>query len=61
MTARDFIAKWRASTLKERSASQSHINDLCALVGHPTPVAVDPTGEASCPSRTVKRSWPSAP
>lgn len=46
MTARDFIAKWRASTLKERSASQSHFNDLCALVGHPTPVEADPTGES---------------
>lgn len=45
MTARDFIAKWRASTLKERSASQSHFNDLCALAGHPTPVEADPTGE----------------
>lgn len=45
MTARDFIAKWRASTLKERSASQSHFNDLCALVGHPSPVEADPTGE----------------
>ncbi len=45
MTPRDFIAKWRASTLKERSASQSHFNDLCALAGHPTPVAADPTGE----------------
>ena len=44
MTPRDFIAKWRASTLKERSASQSHFNDLCALAGHPTPVEADPTG-----------------
>lgn len=45
MTARDFISKWKASTLKERSASQSHFNDLCALAGHPTPVEADPTGE----------------
>jgi type II restriction/modification system DNA methylase subunit YeeA len=45
MTPRDFIAKWKASTLTERAASQSHFNDLCALVGHPTPVESDPTGE----------------
>jgi len=24
----DFIAKWRGNALKERSASQSHFNDL---------------------------------
>lgn len=45
MTIRDFIAKWQASTLKERSASQSHFNDLCALIGHKSPVEADPTGE----------------
>ena len=26
LTAKEFIAKWQASTLKERSASQSHFN-----------------------------------
>jgi hypothetical protein len=31
--------------LAERSASQSHFNDLCRLVGHPTPVEEDPTGK----------------
>lgn len=45
MTPQQFIAKWKHTTLKERSASQSHFNDLCALVGHPTPVDADPTGE----------------
>jgi hypothetical protein len=33
MTPQDFIAKWRVVELKERSASQSHFNDLCALLG----------------------------
>ena len=45
MTPQDFIAKWRAAELKERSASQSHFNDLCALLGLPDPITADPTGE----------------
>jgi hypothetical protein len=40
---RDFVGKWRDVSLKERSASQSHFNDLCALLGQPTPVEADPT------------------
>jgi hypothetical protein len=45
MTPQDFIAKWRAAELKERSASQSHFNDLCALLGVIDPIAADPVGE----------------
>jgi type II restriction/modification system DNA methylase subunit YeeA len=41
----EFLAKWRQSELKERSASQSHFNDLCALLGVADPVTADPTGE----------------
>ena len=37
MTPGEFIAKWRASELKERSASQEHFIDLCRLLGEPTP------------------------
>ena len=44
MTPHDFIAKWRNNELKERSASQSHFNDLCALLGIIDPIAADPTG-----------------
>ena len=33
MTPGEFIAKWRASELKERSAAQSHFIDLCRLLG----------------------------
>ena len=33
MTPHQFIAKWRSVELKERTASQSHFNDLCALLG----------------------------
>ncbi len=45
MTPQDFIAKWRAVELKERSASQSHFNDLCRLLGVEDPVSADPKGE----------------
>jgi hypothetical protein len=45
MTPHEFLAKWRHVELKERSASQSHFNDLCALLGVVDPIAADPTGE----------------
>lgn len=45
MTPQEFIAKWRSVALKERSASQSHFNDLCRLLDIPDPVTADPTGE----------------
>jgi len=41
----DFLTKWRNVELKERSASQSHFNDLCALLGVLDPVSADPKGE----------------
>ena len=40
-----FIAKWQAVELKERSASQSHFNDLCRLLGLDEPITADPKGE----------------
>lgn len=45
MTPGEFIAKWRTSELKERSASQEHFIDLCKMLGEPTPAAEDPTGD----------------
>jgi hypothetical protein len=45
MTPHDFLKKWRNIELKERSASQSHFNDLCALLGILDPVSADPKGE----------------
>ena len=48
MTAAEFISKWRASELKERSASQEHFIDLCRLLDEPTPAEADPTGESYC-------------
>ena len=50
-----FIAKWRASALKERSASQEHFIDLCRLLGQPTPAEADPTGEAYCFERGARK------
>ncbi len=40
-----FQKKWLANTQKERTASQSHFNDLCELVNHPKPLELHPTGE----------------
>jgi type II restriction/modification system DNA methylase subunit YeeA len=45
MAPEDFISKWRAVELKERSASQSHFNDLCALLGLKDPITEDPKGD----------------
>ena len=33
MTPKEFIARWRGSTLSERAGAQSHFNDLCDLLG----------------------------
>ncbi|MEJ7902214.1 MAG: type IIL restriction-modification enzyme MmeI [Thermomicrobiales bacterium] len=41
----EFQKKWLANTLKERSASQPHFLDVCALVNHPTPSDLDGKGE----------------
>lgn len=45
MTPQAFIAKWKSVELKERSASQSHFNDLCRLLGLDEPTTADPKGE----------------
>jgi type II restriction/modification system DNA methylase subunit YeeA len=48
MTPREFVRKWRAVELKERSAAQEHFLDLCRLMGHESPAALDPKGEFFC-------------
>ena len=55
MTPYEFINKWRASTLTERSASQQHFLDLCELLGEPKPADVDPTGETYCFERGARK------
>ncbi len=46
MTAPEFVAKWQKVELTERAAAQQHFLDLCALLGHGTPAALDPTGDS---------------
>ena len=48
MTPNEFISKWHASELKERSAAQEHFIDLCRLLGEPTPAEADPKGDHYC-------------
>lgn len=45
VTPSEFIKKWRNVDLKERTASQSHFNDICALLDLEDPVTADPKGE----------------
>lgn len=42
----EFVARWKASTLTERSAAQSHFIDLCEVLGQQHPAAADQTGES---------------
>jgi hypothetical protein len=44
MTPQEFIAKWKRSTLSERSACQQHFLDLCEVLGQRKPAAADPEG-----------------
>ena len=46
MNPSEFIAKWKQVELKERSAAQQHFLDLCDLLGHPKPAAVDHIGDS---------------
>ena len=48
MDVHSFIAKWRASELKEKSAAQEHFLDLCHVLGERTPAEADKTGAEYC-------------
>ncbi|MDM8518542.1 hypothetical protein QUF64_00740 [Anaerolineales bacterium HSG6] len=42
LTPQEFVAKWGRATffqLTEIQSAQTHFNDICALVGHPDPIA----------------------
>ncbi len=41
----EFVTRWKASTLTERSAAQSHFNDLCDVLHQPHPADADQTGD----------------
>lgn len=43
-TPQDFVSKWKRSEARERQSVQEHFIDLCALVGHETPMQQDPSG-----------------
>ncbi len=45
LSPQQFVKKWSQIQLKERSTAQSHFNDICALVGHKTPLEIDPNGQ----------------
>jgi len=56
MTPQAFIEKWQQSELKERSASQSHFNDLCTLLGEQNPTDSDSKGEWFCFEKGAKKT-----
>jgi type II restriction/modification system DNA methylase subunit YeeA len=47
MTPAEFKRKWARYSGKETAAYQEHFNDLCALLGQPSPATADPTGSES--------------
>ena len=56
MTPEQFIQKWRASTLKERSAAQSHFIDLCRVLGVENPTDADQKGDEYCFERGASKT-----
>lgn len=56
MTPQEFIVKWQAIKLSERSACQQHFLDLCDLLGQPKPAAADPEGAWYCFERGVSKT-----
>jgi hypothetical protein len=62
MTPQEFVAKWRGNTSTECQVSQQHFLNLFALVGHPTPAALDPdnkffTFEAGATKQSGGQGW----
>ncbi len=45
ITPYQFVSKWSQVTQTESAVSQSHFLDVCALIGHPAPLGMDPKGE----------------
>jgi len=44
MTPSEFKTKWAKFSGKESAAYQDHFSDLCRMLGVPTPIQADPTG-----------------
>ena len=53
MTPAEFKRKWARFQGKESAAYQSHFDDLCRLLGTPTPLEADPSGEVFCFQKRV--------
>jgi hypothetical protein len=45
MNPAEFAAKWSGVTTSERASAHSHFEDLCRMLGVPTPHEADPAGE----------------
>jgi len=45
MNPNTFIAKYIHATVNEKAFYQSHFIDLCALIGVPDPLTLDPHGD----------------
>lgn len=56
MTPEEFVEKWKASELKERSAAQEHFIDLCRLLDEATPAEADPKGDFYCFERGASKT-----
>ena len=46
MNIPEFVAKWKSSRLTERASAQSWFNDLCRVLGYPTPTDIDVDGNS---------------
>lgn len=56
ISVEQFIRKWQAVDLKERSAAQEHFLDLCHLLNEPTPADADPRGDFYCFERGATKT-----
>ncbi|MCV6636722.1 class I SAM-dependent DNA methyltransferase [Candidatus Albibeggiatoa sp. nov. NOAA] len=62
LSPQQFIKKWQASALKERSGAQEHFIDLCRLLDEPTPAEADAQGtwytfEKEASKQDGKKGW----
>lgn len=51
-----FVAKWRPYEGTESSAYISHFDDLCKVLGHPTPSEADPSQSSFCFQKAVTKN-----
>jgi hypothetical protein len=56
LSPHEFIQKWQAAQLSERSACQQHFLDLCDLLNQPKPAAADPEGTFYTFERGVQKT-----